>query len=301
LAQRYATDQPVPQDQMMQWVYQIAEALQHAHSQGIIHCDLKPQNLFLCSDGSVKIGDFGYARILQSTNQHSSTPEGVTWEYSAPEQIDSERFGGPSPLTDQYALGIIVYQCLCGQVPFRSPMPRLIYQHLNDAPLPLRRVVSTVTEETERVVLKAIAKAPRNRHKDIALFIQALEKAGKPTETVVSSPQDKPRRMLLAGLASIVAGGSAIIVGTLVTFSIIPVSYTLVAIDAVFVVAFDVAIVAVVSAVPAVVAASDNYIVDVVGAVVFVGAAAAVGVGAAAAAVGAVGVGVGVIHYRKGR
>ncbi|MEX5638077.1 serine/threonine-protein kinase, partial [Parafrankia sp. FMc2] len=110
----------------------VAAALEHAHTHGVLHRDIKPDNILFAADGTVKVTDFGIAKIFDGS---AATASGVAGSplYMAPEQIDGGRLG---PATDLYALGVVLYQLLTGAPPFdpRQPVQALWRQHLTDPP-----------------------------------------------------------------------------------------------------------------------------------------------------------------------
>jgi tetratricopeptide (TPR) repeat protein len=172
-----AKNQSWPPALVLLYTKQIAEALDYAHKAKIIHCDLKPSNIFLDENHAIKIGDFGYARVWQST-QHSSSsaPRGFTWHYAAPEQFDDKKFGRVSFAADQYALAIMVYRWLSGKSPFRDSdegvqRTTLMHDHMKGSPAPLEKYPSPVSQ----CLIKALSKFPKERYESILDFAQALE------------------------------------------------------------------------------------------------------------------------------
>jgi serine/threonine protein kinase len=173
LRQQYPSGSRVPLASVVEYVKQVAEALQHAHDQRRIHRDIKPQNLLLGRQGEVLLSDFGIAVIAQSTSQRRTLGYSGTAAYSAPEQI----LGKPRPASDQYALGVVIYEWLVGRLPFQGGMVEMIGQHLN-APVPsLRASAPDLVPAVEQVVLKALAKDPKDRFASVQEFAAALEKA----------------------------------------------------------------------------------------------------------------------------
>ncbi|MCP4658058.1 MAG: protein kinase [bacterium] len=170
---------------------QVAEALDYSHSQGVIHRDVKPENLMLCSDQRglrVLIMDFGLARDL---SQATSGGFKGTAVYMSPEQILS---CGVDGRTDFYALGTVLYECLAGEPPFRGKTRiSTAYQIVHDSPRPLRDRGVDVDEELEGIVLSCLAKDPSERPAtgELADFLRGYgEKlaAEKLTEAVVQPP-----------------------------------------------------------------------------------------------------------------
>src|SRR5207302_4702117 len=136
LRQRFPRGSVVPLAQIIASVKQVADALQYAHEQKFIHRDIKPENMLVGRREEVLLSDFGIATIAHSTSSLSTSAEGTsgTLAYMAPEQIE----GHPRPASDQYALGVVVYEWLCGERPFEGSVSELMAQHLSMPPLPLR-------------------------------------------------------------------------------------------------------------------------------------------------------------------
>jgi serine/threonine protein kinase len=141
---------------------QVCEALEHAHGHGVIHRDLKPQNLFLSSAGKVKVGDFGLARDNQA---HRLTMDGKTVgtrNYMAPEQIRGEsELGGA---VDLYALGCLLFEMIVGRTPFSAPTAvAMLEQHLFAPPPKLATLAPDVPEALSALVARLMAKEPAER------------------------------------------------------------------------------------------------------------------------------------------
>jgi serine/threonine protein kinase len=136
---------------------QIASALDYAHQKGIVHRDLKPQNVLLDETGSLLLTDFGIAKALDETTglTHSGKVMG-TPSYMAPEQWQGQSIDGRA---DVYALGVMLFEMLGGEVPFKGDTPfTLMYMHLNDPPPSLRSLRADIPAEIEQVVKGALAK-----------------------------------------------------------------------------------------------------------------------------------------------
>ena len=158
-------------------VKQVADALQYAHEQKFIHRDVKPENMLLGRRQEVLLSDFGIATIAHSTSSLNVSAEGTsgTLAYMAPEQIE----GHPRPASDQYALGVVVYEWLCGERPFEGSVSEVMAQHLSMPPPPLRERMPTIPPEVEQVVLRALAKDPKARFASVTHFAIALEQASQ--------------------------------------------------------------------------------------------------------------------------
>lgn len=184
---------------VVSYVKQVASALQYAHDQKIIHRDVKPYNMFVGSNNEILLGDFGIATIANdSSDSRNSVSMAGTALYMAPEQIE----GRPQLASDQYALGITVYQWLCGELPFiqKGNFIDIMFQHLQVQPAPLREKVPYISPNVENVVLKALSKDPKQRFGSVMDFASALEQATRsgtiyiptaPTKSIVLPP-DRP-------------------------------------------------------------------------------------------------------------
>ncbi len=159
---------------------QICEALQVAHTAGVVHRDLKPANVMLLRragvDDYVKVLDFGVAKSVGGGDQETQlTHTGMlvgTVDYMAPEQIMGKPVDGR---TDVYALGVVLYKMLSGKAPFRDTgVPALIHAHLNTMPQPLIEVVNGIPNELSHVVLRCLAKSPDRRYESMAELGRAL-------------------------------------------------------------------------------------------------------------------------------
>src|SRR5437762_11472219 len=177
LRQRYPKCSLVPLPVILSSVKQVPEALQYAHEQKFIHRDVKPENMLVGRRQEVLLSDFGIATIVHSTSSLSTSAEGTsgTLAYMAPEQIE----GHPRAASDQYALGVVVYEWLCGERPFEASVSELIADQVSMPPLPLRERLPTIPPEVEQVVLRALAKDPKARFSSVADFSAALEQASQ--------------------------------------------------------------------------------------------------------------------------
>jgi len=173
LRQRYARGTQVPLDIVVSYVKQIAEALQYAHREKVIHRDIKPENMLLGRYNEILLSDFGIATLAHSTlSQHAQDTAG-TIDYMAPEQIQAY----PGLASDQYALGVVVYEWLSGDRPFQGTSTEVAIKHTLALPTPLREKVPTLPSEVERIVLKALSKRPEQRFASVHDFAIALEGA----------------------------------------------------------------------------------------------------------------------------
>ncbi len=180
--QHYPRGVPVPLNIIVQYIQQVADALQYSHDQKVIHRDIKPENILLGRRGEVLLSDFGIATIAQSSQQSMQKVVG-TVAYMAPEELQ----GKPRPASDQYALGVMVYEWLSGSCPFTGTFTAVASQHVLTPPPPLRSKVPTIAPEIEQVVITALAKDPQQRFASIWTFAKAFEQACGPV--LQSAPQ----------------------------------------------------------------------------------------------------------------
>lgn len=185
LRDRHPQGSILPLTTIHSYVKQTATALLYAHNQKIIHRDVKPENMLVDANNNILLSDFGIAVVAHSTRSQKTEEVIGTWLYTAPEQFK----GKPQPASDQYALGIIVYEWLCGITPFQGSIAELYNQHLFVPPPPLHAKVPTISSSIERAVLKALAKEPEQRFPSVQEFATALEQAimGRPP-TIVKPP-----------------------------------------------------------------------------------------------------------------
>jgi hypothetical protein len=173
LRQRYPKGTHLPLGTIRRYVKQLAGALQYAHHEGVIHRDIKPDNMLLGGQGELLLTDFGIASLAHATASMSEADQAGTVPYMAPEQLQ----GRPRPASDQYALGIVVYEWICGTWPFQGTFAEISSQHLTTPPPSMRKRVPTLPIVVEHVVMRALAKDPHRRFPSMAFFASAFEQA----------------------------------------------------------------------------------------------------------------------------
>ena len=178
LRQRHPKGIPVPAKSVVAYVRQVAAALQYAHDRKLIHRDIKPENMLLDLNGDVLLSDFGLVLIAQSTGSRTTKEVAGTIPYMAPEQIN----GKPRPASDQYALGIVIYEWLSGERPFNGSFGEIATQHLMIPPAALYGRVADVSPAMEEVVFTALAKDPQQRYASVQDLAIALEQAYERTQ-----------------------------------------------------------------------------------------------------------------------
>jgi serine/threonine protein kinase len=175
--------------QEAQWyLKQIAAALDYAHEHGCVHCDVKPANILLDSDGHVMLSDFGIAHVVQSndgsTQPLTKSPEALmgTPDYISPEQALGQPLDGRS---DIYSLGITLFYLLVKQLPFKADSTiALALLHIHETPPSLALIRADITPEIDRVVQKALAKGPEDRFQTAGEFSTSFAYAVERTETM---------------------------------------------------------------------------------------------------------------------
>ena len=173
LRQRHPKGTRVPLDIVVSYVKQVAEALHYIHIQKLIHRDVKPENMLLGLQNEVLLTEFDIATIVQSSHSQQTQEAVGSVTYMAPEQLK----GKPRPASDQYALGVVVYEWLSSDPPFTGSIPEIANQHLTAPPPSLRAKVPVISPAVEHAVLKALAKDPQQRFAHVQDFAIALEEA----------------------------------------------------------------------------------------------------------------------------
>jgi tRNA A-37 threonylcarbamoyl transferase component Bud32 len=165
---RYPKGTRLPPVTIVPYVKQVAVALQYAHERRVIHRDVKPENLLLGANNEVLLSDFGVA-VVESTRSRGPQDIAGTVAYMAPEQLNNN----PHSASDQYALGVVVYEWLSGNCPFKGSFQAIANQHMSTPP----PKIPGVSSEIEEVVMKALAKKPEERYAKVREFASALELA----------------------------------------------------------------------------------------------------------------------------
>ena len=157
---------------------QILRALEHAHSKGVIHRDIKPQNIMLLKNGLIKVADFGIAK-LPDTDSFTVTDQAIgTVNYISPEQaMNKEPIDERS---DLYSVGVLMYELSCGELPFTGDTPVAVaYKHVNETPRSPREIKPEMPQGLEQIIMRAMEKSPEMRYqsaKQMLTHISALRK-----------------------------------------------------------------------------------------------------------------------------
>jgi eukaryotic-like serine/threonine-protein kinase len=173
LRQRHSKGTRLTPAVALPYVRQVASALQFAHEHRLIHRDVKPENMLVGESGEVLLSDFGIAIVAQSSRYQSAQDVVGTLAYMAPEQIQAH----PRPASDQYALGVVVYEWLTGERPFAGSMSEVLAKQISMPPPPLREKLPALSPEIEQVVLTALEKDPKARFASVQAFAAAFEQA----------------------------------------------------------------------------------------------------------------------------
>lgn len=175
LKEEIARRGPLTEAEALTIAEQVASALEAAHGKGVIHRDIKPQNILLDGAGRVKVADFGIARATGMTQLTATNVVAGTANYISPEQARGQPVDERS---DIYSLGVLLWELLAGHELFNGrSMVEIALRHLNDVPPPLRQIRPDISPLTEAVVAKALAKDPGRRYQSAAAMREALASA----------------------------------------------------------------------------------------------------------------------------
>lgn len=246
VAAELAQQGPLPKDRAIDIVEQAAAGLAAAHLEDVVHRDVKPGNLLLTADGTVKVADFGIAHLPgEGASTLTATGQIVgSTHYLAPERARGEQAGKAA---DVYALGCVLYQLVAGQPPFTAEHPAaILYQHVDTAPTPPSSARPELAGSFENVLLRMLAKDAADRpsaaeiaggalraqlpagDRGLAMSVPAVVAAPEvvaandPVVTATQPPLDAPetptrtrRRTLLVGGIAVLATGAAVLAGVL--------------------------------------------------------------------------------------
>ena len=185
----------VTEDRALQVSADVCSALAYAHSQGLVHRDVKPGNILLGDDGVVKVTDFGIARAIDADTVTKTAAVLGTAAYLSPEQAQGQRVDERS---DVYSLGVVLYEALTRSQPFTGDSPVTVaYQHVQEDPRPPRDIDGSITPASEAIVLRAMAKNPANRYGSAAELRADLlrARAGQPVTAPARLPHEETARL----------------------------------------------------------------------------------------------------------
>ena len=199
----------------LEFAVQICEGINEAHQAGIIHRDIKSDNIIINDKGRAKILDFGLAKLKQASTITKKSATLGTLQYMSPEQINNENV---DHRTDIFSFGVVLYEMITGQLPFKGEYEAVIvYSILNEDPEPLARYKTNVTEELQRIVCKALEKNQNMRYQHIDDLLADLMKekesnihlkSEKSRKILTTQPAEKPERKLSAIMFTDIVGFS---------------------------------------------------------------------------------------------
>jgi len=194
--------QKVSLQDLSKWIGQLADGLQFAHDQGVIHRDIKPANVMISRTGNALLTDFGLARLVEGSTSLTGSMLMGTPAYVSPEQGKGQKLDARS---DQYALGVILYQIAAGRLPFEGETPMgTVLLHIQEPVPPIRIFNKEVSPSVERVLAKALAKAPEGRFPSVAALNAAYQaaltggaEAGRQaTQVITGARREAPSRVM---------------------------------------------------------------------------------------------------------
>ena len=175
-------NRPLAWTEAVEFAEQIALALDNAHTKGIVHRDIKPQNIMIMPGGRLKVTDFGIAKMPNSESLTMADKAIGTVYYISPEQASSRKIDARS---DIYSLGSMLYEMVTGQMPFTADSPvAIIMQHMQATPTPPTKIISSIPKGLEQIILCAMEKNPRNRYQSAAQMLRHLRRLKMDEKTV---------------------------------------------------------------------------------------------------------------------
>lgn len=215
-------DSTLTVEESVSYAIQIGEALEEAHSQGIIHRDIKPDNIMINSKNQIKVMDFGIAKLKEGLGVTQTMSTSGTVSYMAPEQLSNSKIDGR---VDIFSLGILLYEMLSSRLPFRGEhQAAMMYSIMNEEPEPINKYLSEVPSEMLHTLNRALEKDPEDRYQnvhDMVIDLKRLKKQSfKTTHLVPTAERDEsyPDQKLRSIIGSFKWKKKNIIISALVVF-----------------------------------------------------------------------------------
>ncbi len=207
---------PMPKmDDAIGCAIQIGEALQAAHSKGIVHRDVKSENVMLTADGRIKVMDFGLAKLKGSLHLTKESSTLGTLAYMAPEQIEGADSDARS---DIFSFGVVLFELLTGKLPFRGEHDAaLMYSILNEEPESVQRYLPDASPEIDRIVRRALEKDPADRYQHVDDMVSELRRLRKQSSrvtrpvTAALPPTMPPQGKKGVSRRTLIVGGTLIV------------------------------------------------------------------------------------------
>ena len=210
--QNYIKGKDLTLKDILKIVKQIAKGLEKAHSKGIVHCDIKPNNIIITDDGIAKIVDFGIAKIASQEKLHNKERTSGTIAYMSPEQVSNSEIDAR---TDIWSLGVVFYEMLTKQAPFQdSYNEALMYSIINEDPIAITNINPDIPVQLDQIAIKMLEKNPDDRYRSVTELLKDIKKFTRQKDlpafplkilNYVFNTEKKVRYYILSLIISIVA------------------------------------------------------------------------------------------------